>query len=56
MKTTKIKSETGKLIYYRHDIGQHIVVDTGPFALLQYKRNKIKSDPQYAKGKLIITY
>lgn len=53
---TETKPQFGKLVYHRPDTGLKIVIDRGPFALMQHKRNQLKHDPQYAKGKLIITY
>ncbi|MDA3943680.1 MAG: hypothetical protein PF694_09100 [Bacteroidetes bacterium] len=53
---TKIKPTHGRLVFIENKSKRKVVVKTGQFALLNFHKSAVQSEPQYANGVLKITH
>lgn len=52
----KVKVSTGRLIWINSKTGKEHFILSGPFALLNSRKNLLKQDPLYSGGKFKTTY
>jgi hypothetical protein len=54
--TTKSKPTHGRLIFIENKGSKQQVIETGTFALLNFRKQKLKADPRFRGGRLKVTY